>query len=84
MICSSLPLTIARLHRHLSTVGFLLFAIAVTIAVSFWLEEIVKSPSLKIAGEATMTSADLYAVLLQQALHQFEPPVPLQISLHLG
>ncbi|KAL7260194.1 hypothetical protein ACSBR1_005957 [Camellia fascicularis] len=46
-------------------------------------EEIAKSPSLKIAREAMMTLADLYSVLLQQAL-QFEPPVPLQISLHLG
>ncbi|KAL7255777.1 hypothetical protein ACSBR1_009835 [Camellia fascicularis] len=35
-------------------------------------QEIMKSPSLKIAGEAIMTSAELYAVLLQQALHQFE------------
>ncbi|GMP27342.1 hypothetical protein CsSME_00003380 [Camellia sinensis var. sinensis] len=31
-----------------------------------------KSPSLKIAREATMTPAELYAVLPQQALHQFE------------
>ncbi|GMP74220.1 hypothetical protein CsSME_00031695 [Camellia sinensis var. sinensis] len=38
-----------------------------------------KSTSLKIAGEATMTLAELYSVLLQQALHQFKPPMPLQI-----